>query len=82
MSGRFRKGATVAEDYCPGDYDYLCNSKLSLHAARPHTPLPLKRQVVPHKKVVEPALRRPEGFFRASASTPDCRKSAASRPSD
>ena len=49
MSGQLRKGTTVPRGYGPGDYDYLCNSKLSLHAARPHTPLPQKRQVLPNK---------------------------------
>ena len=54
MSGQLRKGTTVPRSYYgPRDYDYLCNSKLSMHAARPHTPLPQKRQALLNKKLAE-----------------------------
>ena len=54
MSGQFRKGTTVPGSYYgPRDYDYLRNSKLNVHAARPHTPLLQKRQVLPNKKLAE-----------------------------
>ena len=81
-SGQFRKGATVPRGYSPGDYGYLYNSKLSMHAARPHTPLRQKRQVLPSKKVAKVALRRPEYSCLASARAQDWRRSAASRRSD
>jgi len=49
MSGQIRKGVAAPRGYGPGDYHYLRNSKLSLHAAGPHTTLPQKRQVLPNK---------------------------------